>query len=255
MEQLIVENKQPVIGKIIELIIRLSQIDVIRILLRAPFAKDSEMGYTNQGLDNNLYWSGMAWYPCLYLVLFESSTRNFVFRLGWIYVLYLPANHNCTFPCRELEPYWNIPCNLTNIIRVTLIVWYDHMIHKVWIMSYYMAWKWKTHTYHSDIWSKEKWSDKVPLVLFHPCVEQKLNHSIDLLLLLFTHPKPSFILTHIQFSLSVFWWFPRICTQTWGKQGLSVIIKLWFPLPQCFMVFKNFDFMRIRSRYEQRLWK
>ena len=55
MEQLIVENKQPVIGKIIELIIRLSQIDVIRILLRAPFAKDSEMGYTNQGLDNNLY--------------------------------------------------------------------------------------------------------------------------------------------------------------------------------------------------------
>ena len=44
-----VENIQPVIGKIIELIILLSQIDVIRIRLRAPFEKESGEGYTNQG--------------------------------------------------------------------------------------------------------------------------------------------------------------------------------------------------------------
>lgn len=44
-----VENIQPVIGKIIELIILLSQIDVIRIRLRAPFENKSEEGYTNQG--------------------------------------------------------------------------------------------------------------------------------------------------------------------------------------------------------------
>ena len=36
-----VENIQPVIGKIIELIILLPQIDVIRIRLRAPFEKES----------------------------------------------------------------------------------------------------------------------------------------------------------------------------------------------------------------------
>ena len=103
-------------------------------------------------------------------------------------------------------------------------------------------------TYHSDIWSKEKSLDKVPLVLFHPCVKQKLNRSIDLLLLLFNiQNQVSFWFTCIQFSLSVFRWFPRICTQTWGKQGLSVTIKLWFPSAQCFMVFKNFDFMRIRT--------
>ena len=44
MEQLIVENIQPEIGITIELIILLSQIDVIRICRRAPFAKDSYRG-------------------------------------------------------------------------------------------------------------------------------------------------------------------------------------------------------------------
>ena len=44
-----VEKIHPVTGKIIELIILLSQIDVIRIRLRAPFPKDSEEGYTDHG--------------------------------------------------------------------------------------------------------------------------------------------------------------------------------------------------------------
>ena len=64
-----VENIQPVIGKIIELIILLSQIDVIRIRLRAPFEKESGEGYTNQGSG---HFDPVS-YPCLYLVQFESS--------------------------------------------------------------------------------------------------------------------------------------------------------------------------------------
>ena len=47
-----VEKIHPVTGKIIELIILLSQIDVIRIRLRAPFPKDSEEGYTDHGSDS-----------------------------------------------------------------------------------------------------------------------------------------------------------------------------------------------------------
>ena len=71
MEQLIVENIQPVIGKIIELIILLSQIDVIRIRLRAPFEKESEEGYTNQG-------SGQTWSkkPLAYVSRVRASMRH-----------------------------------------------------------------------------------------------------------------------------------------------------------------------------------
>ena len=160
MEQLIVENIQPVIGKIIELIILLSQIDVIRIRLRAPFEKESEEGYTNQGsghFDQDLY-------PCLYLVLFESSKWNSVFRLGWIYELDLQAYHNCTFLSRELEPYWIGQWNHGEL-------WYTLFNH--------MIWEDKLLTYHFDKLSKEKSLDKVLQVLFHPCAEQKLNHLID----------------------------------------------------------------------------
>ena len=67
MEQLMVENIQPVIGKIIELIILLSQIDVIRIRLRAPFEKESGEGYTNQGSGHyDQIWLGIPTLILLY---------------------------------------------------------------------------------------------------------------------------------------------------------------------------------------------
>ena len=79
MEQLIVENKQPVIGKIIELIIRLSQIDVIRIRLRAPFAKDSELGYTNQGSD----YVDQTWLDIPAFILFYSNPAREILFFVW----------------------------------------------------------------------------------------------------------------------------------------------------------------------------
>jgi len=74
-----VENIQPVIGKIIELIILLSQIDVIRIRLRAPFEKESEKGYTNQG-SGNFY---QVWLRIPAFILFYSNPASEIPFFVW----------------------------------------------------------------------------------------------------------------------------------------------------------------------------
>ena len=79
MEQLIVETIQPVIGKIIELIILLSQIDVIRILLRAPFENESKVGYTNQASGH----CGQVWLRIPAFILFDSNPASEIPIFVW----------------------------------------------------------------------------------------------------------------------------------------------------------------------------